>query len=430
MIQQGNLPFKLEISQEQITPRSGLAIYAEVLRALRVEEKVERQLPPPGSNRGYRPWRYVEPLLLLLYGGGRHIEDLREIREDGALRGLIGLEEMPSCSTFGDWLVRVGQGGGIEGLAGVNKEVVGEILAKDEREGYTLDVDATVIEAEKKEACWTYKKVKGYQPILGFLKESSLCLAYEFRRGNEPASSRAVEFLQRCEEGLPEGKEITHLRCDSAFYQAEVLNWCEERGKKYTITAAKDRGVWEAIKTVKDWRRLLTAEGEETGREVGTAIHIMNKTQVSFRLIIQRWPHPQLDLFHPEQWCYQVISTNMDELEPEEVVWFHNQRGQVENLIKELKLGFGLEQMVSGNFSANALYFAIGVLAYNTTQAQKLLFMKEQWHRTTIATLRWRLVEVAGKVVRHGRKVILKIVASLDKLQLFLEIRQRCLAFR
>jgi len=147
-------------------------------------------------------------LVIAVVWGGRHIEDLREIRGDGALRGLIGLEEMPSCSTFGDWLVRVEQGGGIEGQAGVNKEVVGEILAKDEREGYTLDVDATVIEAEKKEACWTYKKVKGYQPILGFLKENRLCLAYEFRQGNEPASLRAVEFLQRCEEGLPEGKDL------------------------------------------------------------------------------------------------------------------------------------------------------------------------------------------------------------------------------
>jgi len=82
----------------------------------------------------------------MLYGGGRHIGDLREIRDDLALRRLIGLEEMPSCSTFGDWLVRVGKGGGIEGMAGVNEEVVGEILAKDEREAYTLDVDATVIE--------------------------------------------------------------------------------------------------------------------------------------------------------------------------------------------------------------------------------------------------------------------------------------------
>jgi len=335
---------------------------------------------------------------------------------------------VPSCSTFGDWLVRLGRGGGIEGMAGVNEEVVGEILAKDEREAYSLDVDTTVIEAEKREARWTYKKVKGYQPILGFLKENLLCLAYEFRQGNEPSGSRAEEFLERREQALLEGKKITHLRSESAFYQAEVLNWCEEKGKKYTITADKDKEVWEAVKTVRDWKRLLTPEGEETGREVGSAIHIMNKTLVAFRLIVQRWPNPQMDLFRPEQWCYQVISTNMDELEPEEVVWFHNRRGQVEDLIKELN--FGLEQMVSGDFLANALYFAIGVLAYNTTQAQKLLFMEEEWRQTTIATLRWPLVEVAGKIIRHGRKVILRIVAPPDKLRIFLLIRQRCFAFR
>lgn len=67
-------------------------------------------------------------------------------------------------------------------MVGVNEEVAGEILLKDEEEQYTLDADATVIEAEKKDAQWTYKKVKGYQPILGSLKENSLCLAYEFRK--------------------------------------------------------------------------------------------------------------------------------------------------------------------------------------------------------------------------------------------------------
>jgi hypothetical protein len=35
MIQQGILPFKLEITEEEITPRSGLVLYAEVLRALK-----------------------------------------------------------------------------------------------------------------------------------------------------------------------------------------------------------------------------------------------------------------------------------------------------------------------------------------------------------------------------------------------------------
>lgn len=64
-----------------MTPRNGLVIYAEVLRALRGRERIERYLPQPGSKRGDNPSKYVEPLLLMLDGGGRHIEDLREIRD-------------------------------------------------------------------------------------------------------------------------------------------------------------------------------------------------------------------------------------------------------------------------------------------------------------------------------------------------------------
>lgn len=104
MVQQGILPFKMEITQEEITPKSGLAAYAEVLRALRIGELVQRHMPGPGSNRGYKPYRFIEPLLLMLYGGGRHLEDLREIREDKALRRPLGLKKMPASSTVGDSL--------------------------------------------------------------------------------------------------------------------------------------------------------------------------------------------------------------------------------------------------------------------------------------------------------------------------------------
>jgi hypothetical protein len=429
MIQQGIFPFKLEISQEEITPRSGLILYAEALRALKIKERAERYFPKPGSNRGYEAWRFIEPLVMMLYGGGRHIEDIREIRDDEALRGLLGMEKMPSLSTYGDWLVRMGKDAGLEATAQINKEVVAKVCLGDKEEDYTLDVDATVIEAEKRSAQWTYKNIKGYQPILGFIAENSLILSYEFRGGNVPAQAEAVDFLKRCEEACPKGKRISAIRSDSAFYQAEVLNWCEEKGKKYTITADKDRGVKEAIETITDWKKLLSPEGEDTGREVGTAIHIMNRTEKAFRLVVQRWKNEQMDLFSPQPWCYQVIATNIDELEAEEVVWWHNQRGQAENLIKELKIGFGMEQMASGNFMANALYFSLGVLVYNTSQAQKLLFMEKSWHKRTIATIRWKLVGIAGKVVRHGRQVILKLVAPLEKLEIFCQIRETCLAY-
>jgi hypothetical protein len=38
MIQQGILSFKIEITEEEITPRSGLVLYAEVLRSLKIRE--------------------------------------------------------------------------------------------------------------------------------------------------------------------------------------------------------------------------------------------------------------------------------------------------------------------------------------------------------------------------------------------------------
>jgi hypothetical protein len=159
------------------------------------------------------------------------------------------MDELPSLSTFGDWLMRLGGGGGVEAMTAVNEEVVEKILQRSNREEYTLDVDATVIEAEKKEAAWTYKKVKGHQPILGFLKETSVCLAYEFREGNVLAGAGAIDFLEKCLALCP---GIKRIRSDSAFYHADVLNWCEERGIKFTITADQDKGVKAAIQTVRD----------------------------------------------------------------------------------------------------------------------------------------------------------------------------------
>jgi len=151
---------------------------------------------------------------------------------------------------------------------------------------YTLDVDATVIESEKQEARWTYKKVKGYQPLLGFLAETGVCVAHEFREGNAAAQSGALKFLGRCLKRCP---RIKRLRSDSAFYQGRVMDFCRERGLGFTITADQTAGVKEVIKTVRDWKRLRTAEGEETDREVGTAIHLVMGAQEAVRLVVQRW---------------------------------------------------------------------------------------------------------------------------------------------
>lgn len=184
----------------------------------------------------------------MLHGGGRVLEDLRELRAEVGLRKLLNLKELPASCMVGGWLRRMGKDGrGLDRLDRVNEYLTQKVMA-EEPEGYVLDVDATIIESEKAAAQWTYQKVKGYQPLLGFVhpsqggdKESGklpgLIIADEFRDGNVPAGAKAVAFLERCAEKLPEGKKLDKVRADSAWYQAEVFNWCQSRGVGFVVCA-------------------------------------------------------------------------------------------------------------------------------------------------------------------------------------------------
>ena len=44
--------------------------------------------------------------------------------------------------------------------------------------------------------------------------------------------------------------------------------------------------------------------------------------------------------------------------------------------------------------------------------------------RSQVQTVRWRLFQTAGKIVRHGRQMLLKISAAM--LDMFATIRERC----
>ena len=69
----------------------------------------------------------------------------------------------------------------------------------------TIDHDATVIEAHKKEARAHYKGGRGYQPAIAVWAETSLVLADEFRDGNVPAGMSNLPLIARAFAALPEG---------------------------------------------------------------------------------------------------------------------------------------------------------------------------------------------------------------------------------
>lgn len=250
MIKQTVLPFKLEITKDLITAHAGLALIGEFAVGLGLNKSLDRYMPEPGSGAGYPASEHVFPLLLMLNGGGRTLEDSREIREDVGLREILHLERMPSSDATGDWLRRTGSNGGLEGLEKVNRKVLKRALKREKRKGYTLDIDATGIEAEKESAKMTYKGYLGYMPMVGHLAENGLIVGDEFREGNDSPGSRNLEFVRYCERQLPKGKRVKAFRSDSAAYQAKVVNYCQKEGIEYAIGGDLDAAVKNVIQSM------------------------------------------------------------------------------------------------------------------------------------------------------------------------------------
>jgi len=424
MIQQTVMPFKLKRTEERMTPRSGLVLYAEFMKAMGVDEMLSTHFPRPGSGRGYGASDYVKSLSLVLYGGGETIEDMREIREDGSLRQAIGSSTIPSSSATGDWLRRMGQHGGICGMERVNDSIVRKVLKRDESVGYTLIVDPTIIVSEKREAMMTYAGCKGYRPVVATLKETGLTIAYEFKEGND--NGGRVDIVKKAFRKMPSDKKIGDVLLDSEYYTNDVMDYLNITDARWFIAVDKDQAVMDSIRAMPEqgWRPFQTRDGIETDRDISETVHVTGKGNSAFRMIVLRWKDRQGDLFN-DDYHYHCIATNATEGSVEEVVWRYNGRSHIENHIKEIKCGFGMDRLPSGDFYGNALHFGIGIMTYNLFIAQKLLTMHEGWKRKTIKSVRWLLVEVAGKLIDHGRQMILKIAVGIEKYRIYLEMRRR-----
>jgi len=430
-IQQTVFSFKIETTKERLTAHGGLALMAEFNHGIGLRDLTEQYLPGPGSNRGFNPSVIVDSVVLMLQGGGRSLEDLRELQNEEGLTKLVGRDEIPEPDTVGDWLRRMGEhkGGqiGLMGLDQVREKINERILRRDGITEYTLDADATEIIGEKAEALFTYHGNKGYMPMVGFLYETPVCVYDEFREGNVAPAWGQEEFYQECKRRMPKGKRIGYYRADSASYQAELFNELEEDGVRYAITVDQDKAVKPLIGSMGEEQWEEPVKG--CGYELAETVHCMEKTKKAFRLVVKRWVPRQGELFegsHPA-YSYHAVATNWLEEENNggEVLAWHNQRGQAENFNKELKNGFGMERMPCGQTHANAVFFRIGVIAYNLFIGFKRLACPESWMKQTIATFRWKMVQVAGRIVKHAGEVILKMMIDLEKLELFRGIRKK-----
>ena len=65
-----------------------------------------------------------------------------------------------------------------------------------------------------------------------------------------------------------------------------------------------------------------------------------------------------------------------------------------------------------------------GALTYNLYLGFRAQALGNGWEHSQVQTVRWRLFQTPGKIVRHGRQMFLKISTAM--FDMFAAIRERC----
>ena len=127
------------------------------------------------------------------------------------------------------------------------------------------------------------------------------------------------------------------------------------------------------------------------------------------RLIVRRvkpTPGSQLALF--AKYSYHGFITDRDgdgellELEAD-----HRRHAEIENAIRDLKYGVGLNHMPSGRFAANGAWLAIQTMAHNLARWTARLGLGERI--ATTKTLWRRFFSLAGRLTRSTRRLTLHL---------------------
>jgi hypothetical protein len=149
---------------------------------------------------------------MMLCGGGRTTEDIREIEMEEGLRQFCGFARLPGADAIGQWLRKPKH---LKGIKGVNQFQVRQVIVRSDANDFTLEVDATMVETKRQCADMIYLGHRAFQALLSFIAELDLCVACGYRQGSVPAGSGVRRQLLASHRLLKScGKRISCLRSD------------------------------------------------------------------------------------------------------------------------------------------------------------------------------------------------------------------------
>ena len=146
------------------------------------------------------------------------------------------------------------------------------------------------------------------------------------------------------------------------------------------------------------------------GADVAETVYTPFRTEpdaAPVRLIVRRvkpTPGSQLALFATYSYHGCITDRYGETLELEAD---HRRHAEIENAIRDLKYGVGLNHLPSGRFAANAAWLAAQVMAHNLARWTARIGLDEGV--MTTKTLRRRLFSLAGRITHRARRLTLHL---------------------
>ena len=373
-----NHPDRIQITfdDRRLVANAGLLLPATLVRHLGLPELVRQRLDlgdaPGRANTSDKMMTLVASAL----AGGDCIDDADVLRTGGTACTLGGTVKAPS--TLGTFL-RSFRWGHVRQLDRVSRELLARAWAAGAGPGdapFTIDLDSTI--------CETYGLAK--EGARHFLRETVGRVRY-----------------------AGANRRLT-LRADSGFYTHGVVAVCRKMDVRFSITIRQHKSLRNLIEAIPEdaWTPIpYWMDGAADVAETTCTPFQSEPDAAPVRLIVRRvkpTPGSQLALF--ATYSYHGFITDRDgemlELEAD-----HRRHAEIENAIRDLKHGVGLNHLPSGRFAANAAWLAVQVMAHNIARWTARIGLGEQV--VTTKTLRRRFFSLAGRITRSARRLTLHL---------------------
>ena len=238
----------------------------------------------------------------------------------------------------------------------------------------TIDLDSTVCEtyglAKEGAQRHNYAGQRGYHPLPAVAAGIGDVLMFRLRRGRANTARGAANFLRETISRVRYAGAAGPLtmRADSGFYTHPMVAACRKMKVCFSITVRQHPQLHNLIEAIPedDWTPIpYWMEGGADVAETTYTPFASEPDAVPVRLIVRRvqpTPGSQLALLTDYRYHAFIPDREGDTLYLEAD---HRRHAEIENAIRDLKYGVGLNHLPSGRFPANAAWLAVQVMAQN-----------------------------------------------------------------